>query len=117
MTSTVSPDAYDFNKSIFLLCCVILGGIGSIRGVLLGVTLLYGFDNVLSPIVDGFIQQAREAAGADLPKTWQTFTGWRLMVFGLVLILVMRFRPEGLIPSDRVKEELHPEPSASGGAA
>jgi branched-chain amino acid transport system permease protein len=110
MTSTVAPDAYGFNTSIFLLCCVILGGIGSIRGVLLGVALLYSFDNILSPILDAFIQQAREAAGADLPKTWQTFTGWRLMVFGLVLILVMRFRPEGLIPSDRVREELHPEP-------
>jgi branched-chain amino acid transport system permease protein len=110
MTSTVAPDAYGFNTSIFLLCCVILGGIGSLRGVLLGVVLLYSFDNIVSPIVDTFIQQAREAAGLDLPKTWQTFTGWRLMVFGLVLILVMRFRPEGLIPSNRVKEELHPEP-------
>jgi branched-chain amino acid transport system permease protein len=108
MTSTVAPDAYDFNKSMFLLCCVVLGGIGSRRGVLLGVALLYSFDNILSPIADGFVQQW---TGGELPKTWQTFTGWRLMVFGLVLILVMRFRPEGLIPSDRVKEELHPEPN------
>ncbi len=110
MTSTVTPDAYDFNKSMFLLCCVILGGIGSRRGVLLGVALLFGFDNILSPILDGAIQRAREAAGGGLPRTWETFTGWRLMVFGVVLILVMRFRPEGLIPSDRVREELHPEP-------
>lgn len=113
MTSTVSPDAYDFNRSMFLLCCVILGGIGSRRGVLLGVALLYGFDNILSPIVDGKIQQLREASGR-LPATWETFTGWRLMVFGVVLILVMRFRPEGLIPSDRVKEEFHPEPRPAG---
>ena len=38
-----------------------------------------------------------------------TFAGWRLMVFGLALILMMRFRPEGLIPSKRVQSELHPE--------
>jgi branched-chain amino acid transport system permease protein len=103
MTSTVGPDAYDFNKSVFALCCVILGGLGSRNGVLLGVFLLYGFDNILSPILDGYIQIYR---GESVSKVYQTFSGWRLMVFGLVLILVMRFRPEGLLPSDRVKEEM-----------
>jgi branched-chain amino acid transport system permease protein len=103
MTSTVGPDAYDFNKSIFVLCCLILGGLGSRTGALLGVVLLYGFDNILSPILDGYIQAAR---GEGVSKIWQTFSGWRLMLFGLVLILVMRFRPEGLLPSDRVREEL-----------
>lgn len=110
MTSTVSPDAFDFNRSIFLLCCVILGGIGSRSGVLLGVFLLVGFDNILSPILDDQIQIYRESLQLPPPKIWQTFTGWRLFVFGLVLILVMRFRPEGLLPSDRVREELHSAP-------
>jgi branched-chain amino acid transport system permease protein len=109
MTSTVGPDAFDFNKSIFVLCCLILGGLASRNGVLLGVVLLYGFDYILSPILDGYVQAAR---GNAMAKTWQTFSGWRLMVFGLVLILVMRFRPAGLMPSNRVKEEL----AHSGGA-
>lgn len=103
MTSTVGPDAYDFNKSVFVLCCLILGGLGSRNGVLLGVVLLYGFDYILSPILDGYLQQLR---GAGVAKTWETFTGWRLAVFGLVLILVMRFRPAGLLPTDRVREEM-----------
>jgi branched-chain amino acid transport system permease protein len=103
MTSTVGPDALDFNKSIFVLCCLILGGLASRNGVLLGVLLLYGFDYILSPIVDGMIQSAR---GNAMAKTYETFSGWRLMVFGLVLILVMRFRPAGLLPSNRVKDEL-----------
>jgi len=122
MTSTVAPDAYDFNRSIFLLCCLILGGLGSRRGVLFGVFLLYGFDNILSPIVDDLIQRQYgtpekipvTVGGTQLltlPANMFTFTGWRLFVFGVVLILVMRFRPEGLIPSDRVKEEFHPEPN------
>lgn len=111
MTSTVGPDAYDFNKSVFVLCCLILGGLGSRNGVLLGVVLLYGFDNVLSPVLDAYIQEVR---GEGVSKVWQTFSGWRLMVFGLVLILVMRFRPEGLLPSDRVRDEMHGEPA--GGA-
>jgi branched-chain amino acid transport system permease protein len=103
MTSSVGPDAYDFNKSVFVLCCVILGGLGSRNGVLLGVALLYGFDFILSPILDALIQEAR---GGGVPAIYQTFSGWRLAVFGLVLILVMRFRPEGLLPDDRAKQEL-----------
>ena len=43
------PDAFDFNRSIIMLCCIILGGLGSIRGTLLGVLLLIGFDNVVGP--------------------------------------------------------------------
>jgi branched-chain amino acid transport system permease protein len=103
MTTTSGPDAYDFNKSVFALCCVILGGLGSRNGVLLGVALLYGFDNILSPILDAKIQEWR---GESVANVYQTFSGWRLMLFGLVLILVMRFRPEGLLPNDRVKDEL-----------
>ncbi len=58
LTSTAGPDAFDFNRSIIMLCCVILGGLGSLRGTLLGVFLLIGFDNIVSPILDGVIQGA-----------------------------------------------------------
>ena len=119
--STSTPEAYDFNRSITILCCLILGGLGSRNGVLVGVLVLVGFDNILSQILDDKIQayygapapRPVAAGGATLftlPKEMFTFTGWKLAVFGLALILVMRFRPEGLFPSDRVKDEMHPEP-------
>jgi branched-chain amino acid transport system permease protein len=106
LTSTADPNAYDFNRSIFMVCCLILGGLGNRVGVLLGVFLLVGFDNILTPVIDGFIQQQFPDAGG---KIYLTFTGWRLSLFGLALILMMRFRPEGIIPSSRVKHELHPD--------
>jgi branched-chain amino acid transport system permease protein len=125
MTSTVGPDAFDFNKSIFTLCCLILGGLGSRNGALLGVAILYGFDFILSPIVDDKLQANVGAPTekvldlglfkATLSAQMQTFSGWRLAVFGLVLIVVMRFRPSGLLPSDRVKDELKTQ--GEGGAA
>ncbi|MFO0935329.1 MAG: branched-chain amino acid ABC transporter permease [Gemmataceae bacterium] len=102
MTSTVGPDAYDFNRSVFVLCCLILGGLANRNGVLFGVILLYGFDNILAPMLDQFVQHVR---GESVSKVYQTFSGWRLMLFGIVLILVMRFRPEGLLPSNRVRDE------------
>jgi len=106
LSSTADPGAYDFNRSIFMVCCLILGGLGNRTGVLLGVFLLVGFDNILTPILDGAIQKQFPNTGGRL---YLSFTGWRLAVFGLALILMMRFRPEGMIPSTRVKHELHPD--------
>ena len=114
IVSTGTPESYDFNRSVTILCCLILGGLGSRNGALFGVFVLVGFDNVLSPILDDAIQRYRESHHRPPPRIWETFTGWRLFVFGLVLILVMRFRPEGLLPADRVKDEMHPEPTLGG---
>jgi branched-chain amino acid transport system permease protein len=111
LTSTANPNAYDFNRSIFMICCLILGGLGSRLGVLVGVMMLVGFDTIVTPIMDTFIQaNVKNSEG----KLFMSFTGWRLAIFGMALILMMRFRPEGLIPSSRVKHELHPDEEVSG---
>jgi branched-chain amino acid transport system permease protein len=49
LSTTADPNAYDFNRSIMVLCAVILGGLGSIPGTILGVAILVGFDTVLAP--------------------------------------------------------------------
>jgi len=122
LTTTADPNAYDFNRSIIMLCCVILGGLGSLRGTMLGVLLLMGFDNIVSPQLDNWLQASgvNESAtgwlrsitseGSSLPQVvdrFLTFSNWKLMIFGLALVLMMRFRPEGLLPSARVQHELH----------
>lgn len=113
LQSTADPNSYGFNLSITMLCCVILGGLGSIRGTLLGVFVLMGFDKILSPAIDSVIQdwlQNAQNAGINIPQFADrllSFSNWRLMIFGLALILVMRFRPEGLLPSLRMQQELH----------
>jgi branched-chain amino acid transport system permease protein len=104
LTTTASPDAYDFNRSIIILCCLILGGLGSIRGTLVGVLILIGFDTVLAPALDRYLQALEINPEG---KAWLTFSNWRLMIFGLALIVMMRIRPEGLLPSSRVQLELH----------
>jgi branched-chain amino acid transport system permease protein len=105
--STAGPDAFDFNRSIVMLSAVILGGLGSLRGTLLGVFLLIGFDNVITPLADSLVQKANLAAAHPEWATWLTFSNWKLMIFGLALILMMRFRPAGLLPSVRIERELH----------
>lgn len=104
LSTTADPNAYDFNRSIMVLCAVILGGLGSIPGTLLGVAILVGFDTVLAPWADSWIQQMNiNPTGSSL----LSFSGWRLAIFGLALVLVMRYRPEGLVPSRRLAAELH----------
>jgi branched-chain amino acid transport system permease protein len=107
LTTTADPTNYDFNNAIMVLCCLILGGLGSLRGALLGAALIIGFDNVLSPLLDRAIQ----AAVGDASHPLARFSSWRWFLFGSALIAMMRLRPEGLFPARRVAEELH-EPSA-----
>jgi branched-chain amino acid transport system permease protein len=112
--TTADPGAYDFNRSILVLCCVILGGLGNRPGVLLGVFLLIGFDLILSPKLDNEVQKPEfQALLPDFMqgKEYTKLSMWRLGIFGIVLILMMRFRPAGLLPEERHKHELQPSSS------
>jgi branched-chain amino acid transport system permease protein len=102
LQKTSDPVNYGFPLSITMLCCIILGGLGSIRGTLVGVLVLEGLDLVVSPILDGRFQEWFPDGGRLL-----SFSNWRFMIFGMALILMMRFRPEGLLPSARVQHEMH----------
>jgi branched-chain amino acid transport system permease protein len=105
LTTTAEPNTYDFNYSVMVLCCLIVGGLGSLRGVLLGSAVLLGFDSVLAPLVTRLIQGS--ASGDADALVFARFSNWRLFIFGAALVLMMRFRPEGLWPSSRIRAELH----------
>jgi branched-chain amino acid transport system permease protein len=112
LRTTGNPQTYDFTLSMLMICCVILGGMGNRRGVLLGTFLLIGFDRILTGILDNQIQALVGSASPYLK-----LSGWRLIIFGLVLILMMRFRPEGLLPARRIQHELYPEVAEALGQA
>jgi branched-chain amino acid transport system permease protein len=71
----ISPDMFRFDISILILACVVFGGIGNIWGVIVGAALL-----------------------AYLPDRIRFLSDARQMVFGLVLIIMMNLRPDGLLP-------------------
>jgi branched-chain amino acid transport system permease protein len=96
LNQTGGPDSYTFNRSITVLCFLIIGGMGNLRGAIAGTFILMGYDNILTPAIDEAIQNS----GA----TWR-FSTFKLVVFGLALILMMRFRPEGFFPSRRAEED------------
>ena len=91
------PADFYFNISVFLLCMVILGGMGSVWGVLLGGMIL-GYLNVEGLATIG--SKVNEA-GIDFDPTKYQFG-----IYGVIIVLMMLFRPAGLIPERRHKQEM-----------
>ncbi len=74
-TMFIAPDMFTFNTSILVLACVVFGGLGNIWGVILGASIL------------GY-----------LPERIRFISNARQLVFGLVLLIIMNVRPDGLLP-------------------
>ena len=79
--SLISAKSFEFWESILILCMVILGGKGSIKGSIVGAIILGSLSEILREILSNFPQ----------------FTGARYLIFGVILVLLMRYRPDGLI--------------------
>jgi branched-chain amino acid transport system permease protein len=92
------PSDFYFNISIFLLCMVILGGMGSVWGVVAG-GLVLGWLNVEGLAVIG--SKFNEAAGTNIE-----IAKYQFGIYGTIIVLMMLFRPTGLIPERRRKREL-----------
>ncbi len=97
--SATFPDDFFFNISIFILCMIILGGMGNIAGVIFGACFLaYLNQEGLANIGDW--TNTHFNSNIDVPK-------YNFGIFGVILVIVMLFRPEGLIPSRRRALEFH----------
>jgi branched-chain amino acid transport system permease protein len=84
MVTSVYPSSFQLLISINVLALIIVGGMGSLPGVVLGSIVLIG-----------------------LPELLREFGEYRYLFYGAVLIVMMRLRPEGLWPSDVRQRELH----------
>jgi branched-chain amino acid transport system permease protein len=91
------PSDFYFNISVFLLCMVILGGMGSVWGVILGGMIL-GYLNVAGLATLG---SKLQEAGVDFEPTKYQFG-----FYGVIIVLMMLFRPTGLVPERRHKREM-----------
>ena len=94
--STGEPGNYDFQISILALCIVIVGGMGSIDGVLVGALAMIGVANIALPKLASWLQ----AQGIVNPSNvLGSPNNWKYLVFGVVLMVMMRVRPDGLLPA------------------
>jgi ABC-type branched-subunit amino acid transport system ATPase component len=91
----ITPGAFEFNVSIMLLCMVVLGGMGSLKGVVLGGLLITLFDRVALTQSTNLVRALGHAIGAPALQA-ADLTLWRWFFFGLGLVVVMILKPEGL---------------------
>jgi branched-chain amino acid transport system permease protein len=91
----ITPGAFEFQVSIMLLCMVVLGGAGSLKGVILGAMLITIFDRVVLAETTFLTRWVGRSLGVPMLAA-ADLTLWRWFFFGLGLVLVMLLRPQGL---------------------
>ncbi len=93
---SIQPSSININVSILVVTIIIIGGMGRIPGVILGAIVIIG-----------------------LPELFREFAEYRFLLYGIALILVMRWRPEGLLPSQVGRQVMHQEEGLTmeGGAS
>jgi branched-chain amino acid transport system permease protein len=96
LSSTGEPSNYDFQISILALCIVIVGGIASITGVLVGAIVMVGLSNVVLPSVTQAMQRAGLSSTGNVLASPDNY---KYLIFGLALVLMMRYRPDGIVHS------------------
>jgi branched-chain amino acid transport system permease protein len=89
LVGAVFPSSINLYVSINVVAIVVVGGMGSIPGVIVGAAFLIG-----------------------LPELFREFSEYRFLFYGLALMIVMRFRPEGLLPSKvgKASMQVHEDP-------
>lgn len=113
----VSPESFTLLQSITILAMVILGGMGSIRGAIIGAAAVTLLNIELLKSFSDFLVHLRQTGFVlDLGITQFNFANlsdqvepakYERMIFGIILILMMIFRPAGLIPESRHRLEAH----------
>ncbi len=101
----ISPESFVLVESVMVVSMVVLGGMGNIPGVILGAVLLAFVPEILRWTVEP-AQQALFGRVLVEPEVI------RMLIFGLALVLVMLYRPAGLLPSAVRKRELTQERAA-----
>jgi branched-chain amino acid transport system permease protein len=109
--SATFPGDFFFNISVFILCMVILGGMGNVWGVMVGAAFLAYLNQAGLGNTGAWLNSHIHFIGnMQLPGQSQKGLDVPLFasgIYGLIILIVMLFRPEGLIPSARRAAELH----------
>jgi branched-chain amino acid transport system permease protein len=113
----IFPSVFDFSASIIILCVVVLGGIGNMNGVIVGGLVIMTADRLFLPALKDFLKGLMDftilPALASNPGLQDAVSQnanpilYRFLLFGLTLVIMMRVRPEGLIPSAQMRAVLH----------
>src|SRR5436190_18056612 len=112
--SLVSSENFGFSVSITIIVMIVLGGMGNIPGVITGALLIYGVIFILLQQLPEYAVNFVSSIGlsglvrssGDYPGIAEFISRLKFLVFGLILVVVMLVRPQGLLPSRQREQEL-----------
>jgi len=110
--TAIFPESFSFSVSISILIMIILGGMGSLRGVVVGAFIIQYLNQSFLPFAGQFIDDPIREFGAGVDISFLrnfTLTSFNFLIYGVILVLMMIYRPEGILPADTRKAELHGE--------
>jgi len=123
--SVVNSDQFSFTISITVLSMVVLGGMGNIPGAMIGGILLYFILYKFLPDAPNQVASLFQSIGLGWlnqtnPNGWpgigEEVNRLKFIIFGLILVLIMLYRPQGLLPSRARRQELTHDEVAGIGA-
>ncbi len=97
----IDPTSFTFMESIVILCMVILGGTGNIKGVIIGAMAVVVLQLQILKDVSEWLTTLTTSGVLNLPA-WLNPAKYERLIFGLILVLMCIFRPNGLLPEKRV---------------
>jgi ABC-type branched-subunit amino acid transport system permease subunit len=105
----ILPANFNFSVSITVLIMIVLGGIGSVPGVIIGALILRLFDVYILGLINDPIHNSFLVGPANAPLHFLAnvdFNVLKYLIYGVVLVVMILLRPQGLIPDARRKREL-----------
>ncbi len=93
--STGEPGNFDFQLSVIVLCILIVGGMGSVPGVLLGAFLMVGLNSIVLVELSEWLSSVGISSSANVLAAPGN---WKFLILGMALIIMTRLRPQGIIP-------------------
>jgi branched-chain amino acid transport system permease protein len=119
----INPESFTFLESIGVLAMVILGGMGSIPGAVLGATVVTVLNLQVLKGLSLWLNELKNAGVvilgyplADLPTQLEP-AKYERMIFGIILVLMMIFRPQGILPAKRRQREIEMATEGTGSQA
>jgi branched-chain amino acid transport system permease protein len=110
--TTATPDMFTFPVSVMVLVMVVLGGMGSIRGVVVAALFLAFLQSVILQELTDWVHALGRLVGSAFLQRIELITSLEL-IFGVILVLMMIFRREGIWPAVRRVSALSPEQQAA----
>jgi len=97
----ISPESFNFMESVLIVCMVVLGGMGSIPGSIIGAIIIAGLPEVIRGLA-----QSDMFSGIISAELGARIGDYRFLIFGGLMVVMMALRPQGIMPSKRRAREL-----------